>query len=175
MATKEEIALNNDLRKLSKHFNPKYVTIYRCPTKSGCICSLKFNLHVPTYVATKDCSSPRMVQSIIFYMDVLPNYPKSKPRVYYGNDMWPYHVNVFFSDMHTQCTDRYDPENSNLIELAEKTARAIVFDTQVRRFNSMASSIPEEWQRRMERENKLPTMNPALLFARNIKRTPHSN
>jgi len=175
MASKQDIALANDKKKLARHFNPQYVTIYECPTKPGCICSLKFVLRVPTYVATKTRPFPHLVQSITFYMDILPNYPKTKPRVYYGNDMWPYHVNVFFSNMHTQCTDRYDPENSNIIELAEKTARAIVFDTQVRRFNSMASSIPEKWQRRMEQEGKLPTMNPALLFMRNIKRTPHSN
>ena len=175
MATKEQIALNNDKKKLAKHFNPKYVSIFECPPKAGCICSLKFVLKVPTYVVTKDCSTPRLVQSITFYMDILPNYPKTKPHVYYGDSMWLYHINVFFSDQHTQCTDRYDPENSNIIELAEKTARAIVFDTQVRRFKSMASSIPKNWQERMEQEKKLPTMNPALLFMRNINRAPRAN
>lgn len=175
MATKEQIALNNDLRKLSKHFNSKYVLIYQCPTNKDCICSLKFVLKVPTYVLTKGRKTPKLVQSITFYMDVLPNYPKSKPRVYYGNEMWPYHINVFFSDMHPQCTDQYDPENSSIIELAEKTARAVVFDTQVRRFKSMATSIPANWQAEMEKKQKLPTMNPALLFARNLKRVPHSN
>lgn len=172
MATKEQIALNNDKRKLATHFNPQYVRIFECPANPGCICTLKFVLRVPTYVATKECQSPQLVQFITFYIDIFPNYPKSKPSVYYGNDMWPYHINVFFSDKHPQCTDRYDPENSSIIELAEKTARAIVFDPNVRRFKSMASSIPKEWQERMEREKKLPTMDPALLFMRNIKRTP---
>ena len=163
---------NNDKKKLAKHFNPQYVRIFECPANPGCICTLKFVLRVPTYVATKSCSSPQFAQFIVFYIDILPNYPKSKPRVYYGDDVWLHHVNVFLSKNHPQCTDSYDPDNSSIIELAEKTARAIVFDTHVRRFNSMASSVPEQWQRRMENENKLPTMNPALLFMRNIHRTP---
>ncbi|MBR4073383.1 MAG: hypothetical protein IKK24_05495, partial [Clostridia bacterium] len=127
------------------------------------------------YVATRHSITHNFVRKVIFYMDILPNYPKTKPRVYYGNEQWPYHVNVYFTDMHPQCTDQYDPENSNIIELAEKTARAVIFDPQVRRFNSMASSTPEKWQRRMEQKGELPTMNPALLFNRNVKRVPHSS
>ena len=174
MATKEQIALNNDLKKLSKHFNPKYVSIYKIPTNDDSICSLKFVMKVPTYVSTRTCSAPVSKQFIEFFMDIYPNYPKSKPKVYYGGTEWLHHINVFSDEIHTQCTDSYDPENSSIIELAEKTARAIVFDTNVRRFDSMATSTYADWQRNMEKIRRLPTMEPGLLFSRNIRRTPRA-
>lgn len=173
MTIKEKISIDNDLEVLKNHFNPAYVKIFVSPTKPGCIFCLKFKtVNVPTYVLTeKNPNTPQYDTSIEFEMDILPNYPKTKPRVYYGNKKWLHHINVYASDNHAQCTDTYDPDNSSLVELAEKTLRAIVFDKN-RRFNSMASSIPEKWQRSMEEKGKLPTMNPALLFMRNIRRTP---
>ena len=168
----EQMALANDLKKLVKHFNPQYVSIFKLPTRTGYIYSLKITMNVPTYVLSKYSSTPRFVKSISFYMDILPGYPATKPVVYYGNEQWLYHVNVFASEGHKQCTDVYDPENSSLVELAEKTARAIVFDPAVTRFNSKASSLPEEWQKQKLSKRELPTMNPALLFARNMKRIP---
>lgn len=175
MTKTEKLAIDNDLEILKTHFNPEYIKIFVTPIKPGCIFCLKFKtVNVPTYVLTENNNTtPQYDTSIEFEMDILPNYPKTKPRVYYGNKKWLYHVNVFASDQHAQCTDKYDPKNSSMVELAEKTLRAIVFDKN-RRFNSMASSIPENWQRSMEEKGKLPTMNPALLFMRNIKRTARS-
>ncbi len=175
MTRTEKLAIDNDLEVLKGHVNPSYVKLFIVPTKPGCILSLKIKtVNTPTYVSTEsNPNAPQYDTSIEFYMDILPNYPKTKPKVYYGNKKWPHHVNVFTSDQHAQCTDRYDPENSSLVELVEKTLRAIVFDKN-RRYNSMANSGPEKWQRSMEEKGKLPTMNPALLFMRNMRRTAKS-
>lgn len=167
----EMMALQNDLNELKGTFNPQYVSIYKLPCKPGCSFCLKVAMSVPTYISKKAQNGPIFANYIEFFVDILPGYPKTKPRIYYGNEAWLYHVNVFASDSHAQCTDVWDPLNSSICEIVEKTARAVVFDSN-RRYNSMANSVPEAWQKRMESEHKLPTMNPALLFKRNMSRAP---
>ena len=170
MTIAEKIALNNDLKKLNTLFNPKYVKIFVLPNKPDCVYCLKVVMKVPTYVSKKNQSGPIPKNGIEFYIDIFNGYPKIKPRVYYGNEEWLYHVNVFNSDGHTQCTDEWN-KDSDLYQIAEKTARAVVFDDN-QKFKSMASSIPESWQKDMKAKGKLPTMDTAILFARNVKRTP---
>ena len=168
----EKIALENDLNKLKTYFNPKYVNIYRIPLKPGCSYCLKFVVNAPSYVVhSNEQTEPTRVSSVTFFMDIYSGYPAKKPRVYYGDTSWLYHINVF-SDSHSQCTDRWVNGNSNLCELAEKTVRAIVFDKSVRRYNSMATSGPEKWMRIMEEKNKLPTMDFTLLLRRYQRRQP---
>ena len=170
MTKAEEIALSNDLKKLKTLFNPQYATIYVLPKKTGCSYCLKVVMKVPTYVSRRAQSGPIFKNGIEFFIDIFNDYPKTKPRVYYGDEEWLYHVNVFNSEGHSQCTDEWN-KDSDLYQIIEKTARAIVFDDN-QKFNSMASSIPEKWQKDMKAKGKLPTMNAALLFARNVKRTP---
>lgn len=174
MTNIEKIALTNDLNSLKNHFNPSYVHIYRLPTKEGCSYCLKFVVNVPSYVCKANSKiNPVRVYGVTFYMDIPCGYPEKKPVVYYGDVMWPYHVNVFSSKGHVQCTDVWNGEDGSLCQLAEKTVRAIVFDSSVTRYDSKATSTPEEWQKRMEREGKIPTMNVKLLLRRYQTRTPH--
>ena len=173
MTTIEMIALENDLNKLKTHFNPQYVHIFKVPTKPGCSFCLKFVVNVPTYVVKANMPiKPLRVSSATFYMDILNGYPETKPRVYYGNSVWPYHVNVFISDLHNQCTDKWISKDSSLCQLAEKTVRAIVFDPEVTRYDSMANSEPEEWQKKMERAGKFPTVSITQLLTRYMRRKP---
>ena len=174
MTTKEQISLENDLNKLKNNFNSAYVSIYRRPDEKDILYRLKFVVNAPSFVARKNKAGPIATNKVIFYMDIMPGYPKTKPRVHYGDEEWLYHVNVFTSAGHNQCTDQYDPNSSDIVELAEKTVRAIVFDPAVTRFNSMANSIPKSWQEPMEKTHKLPTINPALLMRRSSRRTPSS-
>lgn len=173
MTTIEKIALENDLKKLKMHFNPQHVHIYRLPTKPDCSYCLKFVIDVPSYVAKAHVPlKPIRVNGVTFYMDVLSGYPEKKPLVYYGDKVWPYHVNVFTGSGHHQCTDLWKGEDGSLCQLAEKTVRAIIFDPGVTRYDSKANSEPEEWQRRMEQAGKLPTMDTALLLTRCQRRKP---
>lgn len=172
MDLKEQLAIKNDITKLKELFNPNYISIYKRPNDNNYSLRLKIVVKAPTYVLTPSSSAPQFRKQIVFYIDILPGYPKTKPLVYYGNDEWLYHVNVFSSSNHAQCTDRYDSSSSSIVELAKKTVNAIVFNPDVCRYNSMAWSVPEKWQRQMEREHKFPTINPALLFKAGMKRTP---
>lgn len=174
MDTIERIALTNDLNKLKELFNPNYVKIYKVPCKTDCSYCLKITVSAPTYVSRKHGTGPFYSNSLSFYIDIVKGYPQTKPRVYYGDDEWLYHINVFKTMEHAQCTDQWYPDSSSIAELAEKTARAIVFDTNVRRFDSMANSTLENWQKKMEKDGKLPTMNPALLMRRTSRRSPRA-
>lgn len=173
MTTIEKIALENDLMKLKTHFNPQYVHIYRLPTKPGCSYCLKFVVDVPSYVAKAHVPhKPIRVTGVTFYIDVLSGYPERKPLVYYGEQAWPHHVNVFIGSDHHQCTDLWKGEDGSLCQLAEKTVRAIIFDPGVTRYDSMANSEPREWQERMDRVGRFPTIDPALLLMRYQRRKP---
>ena len=174
MTAKEEISLQNDLNKLKNNFNSSYVSIYKRPDQTNILYRLKFVVNAPSFVAKRNKPGPIPTNKVSFYMDILPGYPKTKPVVYYGDEEWLYHVNVFTSVGHNQCTDQYDPDSSDIVELAEKTVRAIVFDPAVTRFNSMANSIPKSWQQAREDTHMFPTINPALLMRRSSRRTPSS-
>ena len=174
MNTVERIALTNDLTKLKTLFNPQYVKIFRTPDKAGCSYCLKLVVSAPSYVLRKSASGPIRTNKVVFYIDILNGYPQTKPRVYYGDDEWLHHVNVFKTDGHSQCTDTWIPDDSSISELAEKTVRAIVFDKNVRRFDSMANSSLKGWQEDMERQGKLPTIDPALLMRCNMRRSPRA-
>lgn len=170
----EKIAIRNDVTKLQELFNPRYVSIYKRPDDKNFSLRLKIVVKAPTYVMTPTSSSPQRRSQISFFIDIYPGYPQTKPAVYYGDDEWLYHVNVFVTNHHAQCTDRWIEGDSSLAELAKKTVNAIVFNPDVCRYNSKANSAPEKWQRRMEETHKFPTMNPALLFRAGLNRTAHS-
>lgn len=174
MTRNEQISLQNDLTRLKKTFNPHYVSFSVLPAKAGSIFTFKMHMkNITTYVKRSDSVPPVPVHSIDVYFDIHSGYPRVKPTVYYGDTQWLCHVNTFTTPQHKQCTDIYDPNNSSLVELAIKTARAVVYDKNVARYDSMAMPSQKEWQQRMERSGKFPTINPTLLFTANQKRTPH--
>lgn len=173
MTQKEEIALHNDLDLLKGYFNPRIVSIYRRTDAMNMLYRLKFVVNAPSFVARKNEAGPIPTNKIDFFMDILPGYPKTKPLVYYGDEEWLFHINTHETEGHPQCTGFHDSDGEDdIVQLAEKTIRAIIFDPAVRRFDSMASSTPCDWQKRMEEAHKLPTINPALLLRKSSRRKP---
>ena len=174
MATERELweeRLENNLEELECYFNSKYVTITHLQERDGEMKLLRVDAKVPCYIIKQGSSHPVYANGISFLVSVPSGFPNVKPRVYYGNKQRLASVNVFRSG--EQCTDKWKVKNSSLRSIVEKTLRDIVHDTSVTNYKSMADKTLESWQRAMENSRKLPTMNPALLFAQNnILSTP---
>lgn len=170
----EETALRNDFKDIVDLINPKYVTVKPVDVPGLLKRLVITTVNVPTYVITKNNSNPQEANTISFYVDISSGFPEVGPRVYYGDDVWLYHFNVFASSGHSQCIDHWDSKNSHLAEAVKKTLQAIVFDPIIWKDKSKASSTPYEWQMNMYKKGKFPTMNPAVLFKDGVKRNPQA-
>ena len=140
MTSAEKTALENDKRELYEMVNPRYVRITELPKRDGYSLCLQVDVvNIRTWVATRTNEHPYISDHITFHVDVPSPYPKRKIEVYYGQNMWPAHINVFNSSIHSQCIDSWN-RYSSLASAVRKTLHCIVFDPEVAKENSMANS-----------------------------------
>ncbi len=172
------MALRNDEREMLDAFNPDKVKIESIETPTGMMAKYKVKVNVPThYLENDSLNNPIPTDSIVFYIEVLNGYPKTKPRVYYPSGKRLASVNVFSPERcngmrAAQCTDEWYPKTSSLFLLVEKTVRDIIHDPSVCRYDSMANSSLEAWHKEKVKNKLFPTIDPAELYRKNtIERT----
>lgn len=157
-------ALRNDYAELIHHFDPKYVVIQRFKPPAGSMLLLRVTVNAPSfYLNSRVDALPKATNQMYFYINVYNGYPKVKPAVYYPKDRYLASVNTFRDG--AQCTDTWHTYSS-ITTLCEKTCRAIVQDPCVARFDSMANSSMENWQKERIKNGTFPTMMPGRLLYR---------
>ncbi len=167
------MALRNDEREMLAAFNPEKVRIEPTEAPTGMMSKYKVTVNVPThYLEDNELKNPIPTNSIVFYVEVLNGYPKTKPRVYYPSGKRLASVNVFAPDAHNrmrcaQCTDEWYPKTSSLFLLVEKTVRDIIHDPSVCRYDSMANTSLETWHKENVKNKRFPTVDPAELYRKN--------
>lgn len=163
-------ALRNDYGELITAFDPSHVIIQRLKAPKGSMLLLKVTVNAPSYYLTSRTDVvPKPTDRMWFYINVFNGYPKVKPSVFYPSDRYLAAVNTFRDG--AQCTDAWHTYSS-IAGLCEKTCRAIVQDPCVARFDSMANSAMEKWQRDKIRSGQFPTLDPADLLRRKPAAVP---
>lgn len=120
-----------------------------------------------TYIIRKGSDTPEPVNKITFYADVPYTYPQCAVRVYFGTKQGLYHVNTWNDDNHRQCIDVWT-KYSSIKSVIEKTLRAILYDEDVCRYESMANSLAKNWQQKKVREGEFPIYPSSVLFRKSI-------
>ena len=120
-----------------------------------------------TYIIRKGSDTPEPVNKIAFYVDVPYTYPQCAVRVYFGTKQGLYHVNTWNDDNHRQCIDVWT-KYSSIKSVIEKTLRAILYDEDVCRYESMANSLAKNWQQKKVREGEFPIYPSSILFRKRI-------
>lgn len=162
-----KIAVKNDLRDVFERFNPNLVKIEFLEVKRGFLANIKVTVYAKTFVVTSSTDvSPKAVDYIVFYVDIPEKYPAVGPKFYYAPDYMLASVNVYRTG--TQCINTWGP-GSSLLGAFEKTIRDIIHVPVVTKFNSMANSSLEEWQRALFNSGNAPTINPKLIFRDSIE------
>lgn len=163
------LSLRNDYEEVLRFFNPKIVDIKRVSPPEGCMCKLQVTVHAPTYyLTTPEDITPKPMVDMSFFIDVKDGYPDIKPLTYYGSNCRLASVNVW--DNGVQCTDEW-LANSSLRSIIDKTVRDIILDPDVTKFDSMANNRIKVWREQMEKDRRIPTINPAMIYKAYLDRT----
>jgi len=138
------------------------VVMRRLPVNEGTLVLLEFTVTAPTYYITgPNDNNPKPTDSIKFFIDVKNGFPKVKPYVYYEAGKILASVNAFTNG--AQCIDEwiYDAEhagrNSSLVCTVKKTIMDIIHDPVVSRYDSMANSSLQTWQKNKTASGEFPT------------------
>lgn len=157
-------AYERDKAEMLEGFNPRYVTITEERAPAGCMGLFRITVSANTFILTcEEDTTPKPANKLVFYVKVFPNYPAIAPSVYFAPNCRLAHVNTFRNG--TQCIDKWG-KYSSLKSVVEKTIRAIIFDENVTKYESMAFRTIEDWQKRMASKNAFPTLNPPDLILR---------
>ena len=157
-------AFRRDKEEMLEGFNPKYVTIQQEPTPAGCLGLFKVTVLVKSFILNcEQDTSPKPVSKLAFYVKVFDNYPAIAPKLYFAANCRLAHVNTYRNG--TQCIDRWG-KYSSLKNVVEKTIRAVIYDENVTKYNSMACSSIEDWQKSMAAKKVFPMLNPPDLILR---------
>ena len=162
-------AYERDKAELLEAFNLRYVTITEERTPAGCLGLLKITVNSKSYILTcEEDIDPKSVDKPYFFMKVFDGYPAIAPKVYFPPNRRLAHVNTYRNG--TQCIDKWG-KYSSLKSVAEKTIRAIIYDENVTKYNSMACSSVETWQKSMAAKKAFPLLTPPDLILK-IDATP---
>lgn len=166
-------AFERDKTEMMEAFSPKYVTIRQEPAPAGCMGLFKVTVHCKSFILTGERdTTPRPVDELAFRVMVYDSYPAIAPKLYFEPGRRLAHVNTYRSG--TECIDKWG-KYSSLKNVVEKTIRAIVFDENVTRYESMACSSIKEWQQEMAKKKVFPTLNPPdLILKANAASAKHA-
>ena len=155
-------AYERDKAELLAAFNPRYVCITEEQTPAGCLGLLKVTVNTKSYILTcADDTDPKPVDKPYFYIKVFNDYPAIAPKVFFPPNRRLAHVNTFRNG--TQCIDEWK-RYSSLKSIAEKTIRAIIYDENVTKYNDMACSSVQAWQKSMAAKKAFPMLQPPDLI-----------
>lgn len=129
---------------------------------AGSMALIEITVKAPTYYITgPGDASPKATNEIKFYIDVKEGFPRTKPHVYYEQGKILASINTFRGG--SQCIDDwiYDPEhagnNSTLGGTMVKTIMAIIHDSSVENYKSMANSDLADWQKNKTKSGEFPS------------------
>lgn len=120
-----------------------------------------------TYIIRKNSNEPEAVNRIVFFADVPFTYPEGSVRVYFGPEKGLCHVNTWNDENHSQCIDEWT-KYSSIKTVIEKTLRAILYDEDVCRYESMANSAVKKWQQEKVHNGEFPLYPSSILFKKSI-------
>ena len=159
-----EEAFQRDREELLEAFDPRYVSIDELDPPAGCLGQFLVTVLHPTYILTSpEATEPEPVDELSFMARVHNHYPAIAPQLFFLPDCRLAHVNTYRSG--TQCIDIWG-KYSSLKNVVEKTIRAIIYDENVTKYNSMACSCIEDWQKEMARKGAFPLLDPPDLILR---------
>ena len=157
-------AFDRDKVEMLEAFNPRYVTIQEERAPAGSLGLFRVTVHARSYILTcEEDTAPKPVDKLVFHVKVFDNYPAIAPKLYFAPNCRLAHVNTFRNG--GQCIDKWG-KYSSLKNVVEKTIRAIIYDENVTKYNSMACSSIEGWQKEMAAKKAFPMLNPPDLILR---------
>jgi len=154
--------LKNEYRDMLEMVTNK-VNIKSIDPKPGFIAQFEVTVNAPSYYITgSGDTNPKPTDQMKFYVEIPEEYPdKAGPHVYYAQGKYLASINAYRNG--SQCIDKwvYDPEhagrNTTLSGAVRKTIMDIIHDPTVSRYDSMANSSLESWQRSKTSSGEFPT------------------
>lgn len=169
-------AFNEQWKDIENRYNQEIVQLRRVKPAAGTLARIAFDLDIskakhprtrlPSKFFVHGANEELLSRTshLAGEVDILPDFPFSRPKVRFLNNQIPQHINVFRSG--AMCIG--NSEETVLSILFDNIFRACIYDPDpcVANYESAADSTAKAWQQAKEASNEFPIMTPALLFRR---------
>ena len=167
-------AFNEQWKDVENRYNPAIVQLRQVKPAAGAIARIAFDIDISAikhprsgiaskfYVHKANEATLSRADHLSGEVDILPEFPSTRPKVRFLNNQIPQHINIFRNGAMCIGTS----EETVLSIMFDNIFRACIYDPDpsVANYASAADSTARDWQRGKEASGEFPIMDPVLLF-----------